>query len=66
MDNNYIPKKQYRIYSIIEAKAKASEPIYGLYDTGFAFAKYDGAYEWIETEGQRQIKYTIVEEYRKD
>jgi hypothetical protein len=65
MDNNYLPEKQYKVYEIVEGHTKSIEPIHGLYDTGEVFKTHDAAYEWIETMGKRQKKYTIIVEYRK-
>jgi len=63
MDNKYLPKKEYRVYQVLELKAV--EPVYGLYDTGNSFENHQLAYEWIEMEGEREKTYTIVEEFRK-
>lgn len=65
MDNNYLPEKVYKVYQIMEVKAKMAEPVYGLFDTENKFKTYELAYEWIETEGTRQKIYSIIEEFRK-
>lgn len=65
MGNEYIAKKAYQIYIIVDTNAPSTERIYGLHDTHKSFSEYSDAKSWIETEGERHINYTILEVFRR-
>ena len=65
--SNYTPLKTYKVCQLI-SKTEYPSTFTSFEDTAphtEPFATYDEAEDWINTNGIRQVAYTIIEVFRK-
>jgi hypothetical protein len=65
--SNYTPLKGYKVY-IINSSSSGIGTEYNLHNTyphTEPFPTHEGAENWIENYGDRQVTYTILEIFRK-
>ncbi len=66
--SDYIPKKGYKVYAIIDESNPPGTLIHSLHSTDphtEPFATYVAAENWIILHGNRQVTYTIMETFVK-
>ena len=65
MENEYTVKKSYHVFVIEDSHFSSVNNTYVLADIDKSFSEYSKAEQWMQEEGLRQTRYTIIEVFKK-